>query len=318
MHKPLSHSRWVGRKRIAETARRSAGRIRGLHAFTLIELLVVIAIIAILAAILFPVFAQAREKARAASCLSNLKQIGDAMMMYSQDFDEGLPTWDAYYITGSGLSALGADNPSYYWQAALQPYVKTGNPTGDLTTASFSGVWHCPDQGDVGEQQYVSTTNKNPAYSYGINGLMTYNNYPNLNGVPNSPPVSPAGYRYPNVTKMDEPASTIYAGDGGGYNARLSQPEAFNCEIKRLTGFTSECWEVPDRHAGGANYVFCDGHAKYLQASIAFPPPVPAIKTLGAATTADKVAAYAASAKYWAYDYTERSEYAAAAGISIP
>src|SRR5436305_14577281 len=59
--------------------------------FTLIELLVVIAIIAILAAILFPVFAQAREKARAATCVSNLKQVGNAMMMYVQDYDERLP-----------------------------------------------------------------------------------------------------------------------------------------------------------------------------------------------------------------------------------
>ena len=60
--------------------------------FTLIELLVVIGIIAILAAILFPVFAQAREKARQATCLSNLKQIGTALMMYTQDYDEILPT----------------------------------------------------------------------------------------------------------------------------------------------------------------------------------------------------------------------------------
>jgi prepilin-type N-terminal cleavage/methylation domain-containing protein len=64
---------------------------RRLAAFTLIELLVVIAIIAILAAILFPVFAQARAKARQAACLSNTKQIGNALMMYAQDYDETLP-----------------------------------------------------------------------------------------------------------------------------------------------------------------------------------------------------------------------------------
>ena len=65
---------------------------RGSGGFTLIELLVVIAIIAILAAILFPVFAQAREKARATACTSNLKQLDLALMMYGQDYDENMPT----------------------------------------------------------------------------------------------------------------------------------------------------------------------------------------------------------------------------------
>ena len=71
---------------------------RSRRAFTLIELLVVIAIIAILAAILFPVFAQAREKARGAACLSNMKQIGTATMMYAQDNDEYLPYGYAYTL----------------------------------------------------------------------------------------------------------------------------------------------------------------------------------------------------------------------------
>jgi len=77
------------------------------RAFTLIELLVVIAIIAILAAILFPVFARAREQARKTTCLSNLKQIGTAALMYVQDYDETFNPQD-YYIAGQPLSAVGS------------------------------------------------------------------------------------------------------------------------------------------------------------------------------------------------------------------
>ena len=73
--------------------------------FTLIELLVVIAIIAILAAILFPVFAQAREKARAVACLSNTKQLDLAVLMYIQDYDESLPI-SAYYTTDSNNNVV--------------------------------------------------------------------------------------------------------------------------------------------------------------------------------------------------------------------
>src|SRR5438067_850485 len=94
--------------------------------FTLIELLVVIAISAILAAILFPVFAQAREKARQATCLSNTKQIGLGLSMYVQDYDESFPNvWFNY-------SAIGG--PAYLWVRVLMPYVKN------------TGVWACPSQ----------------------------------------------------------------------------------------------------------------------------------------------------------------------------
>ena len=88
---------------------------RGRHAFTLIELLVVIAIIAILAAILFPVFARARENARRSSCQSNLKQIGLGMMQYTQDYDE---KYLAQYITGTAATTAHFGN-------LLQPYVKS-------------------------------------------------------------------------------------------------------------------------------------------------------------------------------------------------
>ena len=105
--------------------------------FTLIELLVVIAIIAILAAILFPVFAQAREKARAITCVSNEKQIGLAVLQYSQDFDE-------YYPLGDNQPTY--DNP---WNRAIMPYVKNGDDF-----YGTGGMWRCPSFPSNQSQQY--------------------------------------------------------------------------------------------------------------------------------------------------------------------
>ena len=110
------------------------------RAFTLIELLVVIAIIAILAAILFPVFAQAREKARAISCLSNAKQMGTATYMYVQDYDETLypyrtvqsgnqmfnPDWASPNVA-SGPYAGASTGNRIFWAQLVQPYVKNDN-----------------------------------------------------------------------------------------------------------------------------------------------------------------------------------------------
>ncbi len=97
--------------------------------FTLIELLVVIAIIAILAAILFPVFARAREKARQTSCLSDHKQIALGVLMYAQDYDEMLPT--RYYNNGTG----------YQWSNVVLPYVKNWDIFTCPSTKAYSIGW---------------------------------------------------------------------------------------------------------------------------------------------------------------------------------
>ncbi|HEX2999091.1 MAG TPA: DUF1559 domain-containing protein, partial [Armatimonadota bacterium] len=114
-------------------------RMRSRSGFTLIELLVVIAIIAILEAILFPVFARARENARKSTCQSNLKQLGTAFLMYTQDYDE---CWARQVWTAGGLT-----DPVYQvWWRALDPYVKN------------TGVYQCP-----------SLSNASASYSYSYN-----------------------------------------------------------------------------------------------------------------------------------------------------
>lgn len=147
-----------------------------LKAFTLIELLVVIAIIAILAAILFPVFAQAREKARAISCISNLKQLGLAVAQYNQDYDECMPNGDNPWGEETG------------WAWQIYPYVKS------------VGVYQCPDDTSMGSQY-----DEAHATSYGINSNINELAIdPNLPSGANLPVPSGVG-----LAKFSAPASTV-------------------------------------------------------------------------------------------------------------
>lgn len=197
-------------------------------AFTLIELLVVIAIIAILAAILFPVFAQAREKARQASCLSNQKQCALGFLMYGQDYDEILPcvgftnsdtTIDMYGKT----SAPGQWLEIRYWTGLLMPYTKNRQ------------IYFCPSGAEETETDIArGYILNNTAWNY--DGL-TYRYSPLPWGGSETPATT--------MLLMDSSESGIGAW-GANTKVRLSQ------HIK----------VAAERHSGMANIAYLDGHSK--------------------------------------------------------
>ena len=239
------------------------------------------------------VFAQAREKARATACLSNLKQIGLASQMYASDYDDGLPAWNEYYgkasKTDEGGSFWGDVGPSGYWQAKLQPYIKNGDPN----QRDNSGMWKCPSLGSKGERS-IDPVSKKPSYSYGLSQVFMYSNMGNFSSLGGS---ANQYYRYPSLVQMDAPASTIMAGECGD-EGRLHPPWWFNYWVKHAYQFTRE---IPDRHSGGANYIFADGHAKWLNREAAYPS--------GPVNTANRKRSYQAVINFFAYDEAERAAF---------
>jgi len=215
-------------------------------AFTLIELLVVIAIIAILAAILFPVFAQAREKARTASSGSNVRQLGLAVLMYKQDYDEKHP-FGGWFPPGN----IG----TWEWQNSTAPYIKN------------KGIYYCPSSGDDTEDPADPTAwswNRNPV-SYLYNNQLGRDRRP----------VGDARLKAPAQTWMLVDGHSDWGGrEGVDWMGRaktvwLMEDTTFGSDASLINGWLSWqgfTWALP-RHNQGANICFADGHVKYTKVS---------------------------------------------------
>jgi prepilin-type N-terminal cleavage/methylation domain-containing protein/prepilin-type processing-associated H-X9-DG protein len=249
--------------------------------FTLIELLVVIAIIAILAAILFPVFAQAREKARQAACQSNEKQIALGLLQYLQDYDD---TYAPHYIDYSTTGS-----PRISWRTLIEPYLKNGGATGDV-----SGVFVCPSS----PMNEVTTAADKAKVHYQM--VCDYDMDPECFGSSNVLTCNGRGFVYRSIdfsltdSMLREPASTIFITETPDCNKKGTKQcvsnEARVCQPQRNAAgveYTPSHYKVNNnwanhvdvtsgdgdkRHNGGVNYIFFDGHTKWMKTEATISP----------------------------------------------
>ena len=219
-------------------------RIKKNHGFTLIELLVVIAIIAILAAILFPVFASARSKARQATCVSNLRQIGMALSMYRQDHDELQPESSPDMDPG----CLDCCESTYTWRMAIYPYVRN------------LGVFVCPESPQLSDIAKSALRGPmTPVADYCISGgyscLETYSHE-------SKGPFPTTGSARTTEAGVEDSAGTLQVVD----SAKIPQGVNRGAEIYWGTLFEqpSDASWIPTPHVRGLNGLFFDGHTKWM------------------------------------------------------
>jgi len=220
-------------------------------AFTLIELLVVISIITVLAAILFPVFARAREQARKAACMSNLKQLGLGVLMYVQDNDERYPV----------AQLIAPPSPDIYWYTAISAYVKNDQ------------VFTCPTAGKIARGSH--------GYGWNIGGTKINTN----NGVGNGFGYrsttgnwfTPSGTGPVTLAQIEQPSTTILASDpsSNGYTSNGVMARSYGTldYMPVLHGGQVGPFDegiVAVAPGGGGNYLFADGHVKFYNASQTF------------------------------------------------
>ncbi len=273
------------------------------HGFTLIELLVVIAIIAILAAILFPVFASAREKARQTSCLSNTKQMGTAFVLYSTDYDDTFPLAFPQLVNGRWLWNFILPTPADWGGLTANPVhqerVKNAWCNSLLTYLKSTQMGVCPTMRPtrVGSWPYATAAKKWWTMGYTMNGL--------LHGYP--------------IAGVNRPSQLILAWEGNGTapyeGAGTSNPslicDQYGVDCRYVPAFNG-CSEAANGQQGamfsttslwihnkGANFVMADGSAKWRRLGATLEPDTTDWST-------DPYAQYNSSGEpltYWVDDY---------------
>jgi len=251
--------------RPASPDRRAPSRQGTFAGFTLIELLVVIAIIAILAAILFPVFAKARDKARQATCMSNLKQVGMALVQYSQDYDESHPGVWFGPVSLQPWSQPSDATTFYKWMDAVYPYVKNEQ------------VFNCPSDGVNKKYVFRNRDGSNGYGSYAMSQAYykvgdrftgpasDYNQF-----------LAPGVPFVMRIAMIQAPASTVWVVDGGvpgikqpiwkSYEFWWYDPPEINASFPAPKGSAPRYFQnIVERHSDMVNVIYCDGHVKSVK-----------------------------------------------------